>query len=387
MTFSYLSIPNIPYVYGNVLPGGWANFSGQTHVFTVDPDDYCFNPEFGLNLNAINTLNQVGYGNYNINMGGITPPPYVNMQLPQMVDPAQFNKLLEAILAPVHKSLDAIANQQANQNIQACDTAIQSSKPGLEAMLQDENLSQEDKAKVQEILDKVNEAEEKLKAIKENQNKLSPQEAQTETAKIRTELIKVLDEAKKIGTQQADDTAKDNDTVNDENKDGKVENDENKDGNASDESQGASLTGFNAQVQSDTFKFFKAVSSLGTEEEDVKKFMGSMDKDNVMDRMCAYNKYKSKVFGESLMQAFVNDVGGKQRKEGCQNVADALRQKADELGIFDECAGEFAEIDRALSSFWGISDSIYEKFDKIIAKIGAAMGGVHADNCKPKQKA
>ena len=331
MTFSYLSIPSIPYVYGNILPGGWANFSGQTHVFTVDPDDYCFNPEFGLNFNALNMLNQVGYGNYNIYMGGLTPPPYQGAPQPQMPDPAQVQSIVDAILAPIREQMNAQANQQANQNIQACDNAITASKPKLEAMLQDENLSEEDKAKVQEALDKVNEAEEKLKAIKDNQDKISPQEAQSETEKIRTELIKLINDAAKIGTQNVGNQTKDNDKVKDDNN---ADDNKKVDDETATEKQGvASQTGFSSQVQKDTYNFFGAVSGLGTDEDTVKEFMGSMDKDNVMDRMCAYNKYKSKVFGESLMEAFVGDVSGKQRKEGCKNVASALQQKADELGI------------------------------------------------------
>ena len=385
MTFSYLSIPSIPYVYGNILPGGWANFSGQTHVFTVDPDDYCFNPEFGLNFNALNMLNQVGYGNYNIYMGGLTPPPYQGAPQPQMPDPAQVQSIVDAILAPIREQMNAQANQQANQNIQACDNAITASKPKLEAMLQDENLSEEDKAKVQEALDKVNEAEEKLKAIKDNQDKISPQEAQSETEKIRTELIKLINDAAKIGTQNVGNQTKDNDKVKDDNN---ADDNKKVDDETATEKQGvASQTGFSSQVQKDTYNFFGAVSGLGTDEDTVKEFMGSMDKDNVMDRMCAYNKYKSKVFGESLMEAFVGDVSGKQRKEGCKNVASALQQKADELGIYDECAEDFAAIDRQLSSFWGVNDSIYEHFNNIVAKIGEKMGGIYAQNCEPKEKA
>ncbi|MBR6301389.1 hypothetical protein IKR55_01495 [bacterium] len=385
MTFSYLSIPSIPYVYGNILPGGWANFSGQTHVFTVDPDDYCFNPEFGLNFNALNMLNQVGYGNYNIYMGGLTPPPYQGAPQPQMPDPAQVQSIVDAILAPIREQMNAQANQQANQNIQACDNAITASKPKLEAMLQDENLSEEDKAKVQEALDKVNEAEEKLKAIKDNQDKISPQEAQSKTEKIRTELIKLINDAAKIGTQNVGNQTKDNDKAKDDNN---VDDNKKVDDETATEKQGvASHTGFSSQVQKDTYNFFGAVSGLGTDEDTVKEFMGSMDKDNVMDRMCAYNKYKSKVFGESLMEAFVGDVSGKQRKEGCKNVASALQQKADELGIYDECAEDFAAIDRQLSSFWGVNDSIYEHFNNIVAKIGEKMGGIYAQNCEPKEKA
>jgi hypothetical protein len=371
MTFSYLSTPSIPYVYGNILPGGWANFSGQTHVFTIDPDDYCFNPGIGLNFNAINMLNQIGYGNYNINMGSIVPPPFMGMPQPQMPDPAQANEILKQILAPVNEQLDMLANQQANQNIQTCDLAIQGSKQKLEAMLQDENLSEEDKAKVQGLLDRVNEAEEKLKNIKENTDKLSAQEAQAETAKIAQELNNIANEAIQISSGKVEDN---NDEVKEE-----AEND-------GKEPQHASVDGYNAQVQNDVENFYCSVYRAGTDENTLGDFMNGFTKDNVMDRLCTFNKYHSQEEGESLMKAFVDDTSGSLRKDGCRKVAFSLRLKADELGIYDECAADFAAINRELRSFWGVSNSIYKHFDNIAAKIGEKMGGTYAQDCKPKEK-
>ena len=136
MTFSYASYPNIPYVYGNLLPGGWANFSGQTHVFTLDPDDYCFNPGMQLNGNALAQLSQVGAGGFGFSM--------------QMPDQATVDQMAKGILAP-------IANDHANQNIRSCDAVIENAKTQLQGIIDNEKTSAEDKAKAQELITKLEE--------------------------------------------------------------------------------------------------------------------------------------------------------------------------------------------------------------------------------------
>lgn len=340
MTYSYLSIPNIPYVYGNLLPGGWANFSGQTHVFTIDPDDYCFNPGMGLNDCAIGMLSNVGFGSYNL-PSLFTIPPYTGMPTVPMPDQSQINSVADAMFAP-------IANQAANQNIQTCDNAINASKPKLEAMLQDEKLSDEDKAKVQELLDKLAEKEEELKAIKENQDKLSPQEAKEKTEEIRKEITEIVKEAAQISTQSV---ATDDETVN--NDDGKKE------------PQGAvEKKKLSALTLVD--RFHDAVAGCGTDDKEFKSVCESINEDNVIDVM---NLYKD-TYKNSFMEDFMGDAGHKQRQLYGRHIARMLRNKAIELNILDKCP-EFGEIFAELDELF-IDGDIYQKFDSIIAKITEA---------------
>ena len=92
-----------------------------------------------------------------------------------------------------------------------------------------------------------------------------------------------------------------------------------------------------------------------------------------MDVMLAWNKYHSATNDESFMEAFMYDADGDQKVEYGKKIYRLLREKADEYGVYDELKDDFKEIIDELDDF-SIDNTIYEKYDNIIAKIAEKMG-------------
>ena len=83
--------------------------------------------------------------------------------------------------------------------------------------------------------------------------------------------------------------------------------------------------------------------------------------------MLAWNKYHSGQDGESFMEAFMWDANATQKKQFGKLIARALRDRAEELGVYDDCAADFAKIDKELNSLLWISNDISEQFENIVA--------------------
>ena len=84
------------------------------------------------------------------------------------------------------------------------------------------------------------------------------------------------------------------------------------------------------------------------------------------------------------MKAFMWDAssgfccaGGDKVKYG-KLMARALRDKAEELGVYDECAADFAAIDKEMSSTFYVSNDVYKNYDNIVKIIGDKMGSKYS---------
>ena len=106
----------------------------------------------------------------------------------------------------------------------------------------------------------------------------------------------------------------------------------------------------------------------------MEEVLNLVNKDNVMDLVLAWNKYHSGEEGESFIEAFMWDADSGQKEKYGKLIARALRDKAEELGIYDECREDFAKIDKEMGSWLYISNDIAQNYDNIIAKIAEKMG-------------
>ena len=111
----------------------------------------------------------------------------------------------------------------------------------------------------------------------------------------------------------------------------------------------------------------------------MEEVLNLVNKDNVMDLVLAWNKYHSGEEGESFIEAFMWDAESGQKEKYGKLIARALRDKAEELGIYDECREDFAKIDKEMGSWLYISNDIAQNYDNIIAKIAEKMEANTAD--------
>ncbi len=148
-------------------------------------------------------------------------------------------------------------------------------------------------------------------------------------------------------------------------------------------SSGMGNSGFGSKriTVSDVDKVYDAMYCWGTDDEALENVLDKVNKDNVLDLMLGWNKYHSAEKGESFMKAFMWDADSKQKEKYGKLIARALRDKAEELGVFDELANKFAKIDKEMSSTVYINNSICDTYDEIIEKLANKAG---LENGKPK---
>ena len=255
-------------------------------------------------------------------------------------------------------------------------------------------------------------AEEELVELT-TKTELSATEALKESNRIGDEIRNIINDANNIGKPKDDKKAdkkddKDKDKV--DGKDNTDDTDKTDDEEKVDEtenSQGKKEVKYSPQVKTAIETFYAATYCAGTDDPAMEEVVGSITSDNVMDYMTAWNKYHSGEKGESFMEAFMSDanegfwgtvLGGfginklfgygatsDQKVNGCRQVAYALREKAEELGIYDECKADFAKIDKELGSWLWIDDDIYKNFDNIIKKIANKMAPGYSKYGSPEK--
>jgi hypothetical protein len=150
--------------------------------------------------------------------------------------------------------------------------------------------------------------------------------------------------------------------------------------------QGASKLNLSDEIEEKLLAFEDAIDYFwGTKNEQLNAVMENINSENVMDYMTGWNKlYAGSHDGNSFMKAFVGDAGHSQKKTYCKRVALALRLKAEELGIYDDCKEDLDEINKELKC-WIIDDKIATNFDKIIKNIADKMGGDYKKYAEPEK--
>ncbi len=379
--FTQESYANLP--YWNYLPMGVTNYGGDTQVFTIP--EYA-SGQIGLYLNPAAQAQM----NQSITFPGMNNGPVIN--------PTAVDNMTKEILYPT-------LNKLTSGTINTCLRNISMTKQRLNAMLQSENTKEEDKAKINELLDKLKVQEEKLKELAESTD-LDPKTAYDKANEIENNIREIVNQASKIqsGTKVKSEDKEDKvDKEDDDRVDKKdKKDDETTVDNDDDEATGAGVDKNKAKV--DNFSsanislvddFYDATYCAGTNNPKFEAVCGAITKDNVMDIMLAWNKYHSAEKGESFMQAFMDDAnsgfccaGGQKVKYGKQ-IARALREKAEELGIYDECRADFAAIDKEMGSWFYVNNGVAQNYDNIIKKIAAKMGSKYGSvqtTAEPKDK-
>lgn len=383
---TYQSYANIPFM--NALPCITTNFGGDIQVATIP--DYASAP-IGVQLNGLAQQ-------------ALTPPLASlgpNIQVPSQ---DSINNYVNALYAP-------IANNIASGNINCNLQNINITRNKLNAMLLDEKYK-DNKEEIEALLERLKKAEEELVELT-TKTELSATEALKESNRIGDEIRNIINDANNIGKPKDDKKAdkkddKDKDKV--DGKDNTDDTDKTDDEEKVDEtenSQGKKEVKYSPQVKTAIETFYAATYCAGTDDPAMEEVVGSITSDNVMDYMTAWNKYHSSEKGESFMEAFMSDanegfwgtvLGGfginklfgygatsDQKVNGCRQVAYALREKAEELGIYDECKADFAKIDKELGSWLWIDDDIYKNFDNIIKKIANKMGPGYSKYGSPEK--
>ena len=383
---TYQSYANIPFM--NALPCITTNFGGDIQVATIP--DYASAP-IGVELNGLAQQ-------------ALTPPLASlgpNIQVPSQ---DSINNYVNALYAP-------IANNIASGNINCNMQNINIRRNKLSAMLLDDKYK-DHKEEIEAFLERLKKAEEELVELT-TKTELSATEALKESNRIGDEIRNIINDANNIGKPKDDKKAdkkddKDKDKV--DGKDNTDDTDKTDDEEKVDEtenSQGKKEVKYSPQVKTAIETFYAATYCAGTDDPAMEEVVGSITSDNVMDYMTAWNKYHSGEKGESFMEAFMSDanegfwgtvLGGfginklfgygatsDQKVNGCRQVAYALREKAEELGIYDECKADFAKIDKELGSWLWIDDDIYKNFDNIIKKIANKMGPGYSKYGSPEK--
>lgn len=381
---TYQSYANIPFM--NALHCITTNFGGDIQVATIP--DYASAP-IGVQLNGLAQQ-------------ALTPPLASlgpNIQVPSQ---DSINNYVNALYAP-------IANNIASGNINCNLQNINITRNKLNAMLLDEKYK-DNKEEIEALLERLKKAEEELVELT-TKTELSATEALKESNRIGDEIRNIINDANNIGKPKDDkkaDKKDDKDKV--DGKDNTDDTDKTDDEEKVDEtenSQGKKEVKYSPQVKTAIETFYAATYCAGTDDPAMEEVVGSITSDNVMDYMTAWNKYHSSEKGESFMEAFMSDanegfwgtvLGGfginklfgygatsDQKVNGCRQVAYALREKAEELGIYDECKADFAKIDKELGSWLWIDDDIYKNFDNIIKKIANKMGPGYSKYGSPEK--
>ena len=382
MTFSYLSLANIPYVYGNLLPGGWMNLSGQTHVYTIDPDMYCFNPGMGLNMNAQMQLSQFGVGGFGI-------PP---MQMPSQ---EQIQALSNAIIAPIidqmkQQEAQALAAQvaQCDGNAKACELAIKTLKEKFNAKLEQEGITDNEKEDVNALLEQLDKVEkelkeqkEKLEELKNSEDKSGVQEISKKIGELNTQLNGIARDYNSVGSgelkEKYEKVDAEEEKVNENKeaeKDEKTGDDNKTDKDKKTEKQGAveknKYTKQDEKIDEIVEDFHKAINGPGTDNDLFKDTVNKLDEDNIIKVMKAYQDE----FGTSFMKDFMEDANKEQATVLGDKIRKILRAKAKKLGIYDECKKDFKKINNEVNISWyQVFDyTVYKNFNNVIEKIAEA---------------
>lgn len=355
MALTNLSYANLP--FWNILPMGVTNYGGDTQIFTVP--DY-IGGQIGMYLNPAAQA-QMNSGFY----------PGLNLQ-PQ-IDQEAVNNMANAMLYPV-------LNKMTSATINGCLNNIAITAQKLNSMLQNENTKQY-ADEINALLDRLKEQEEKLKELIDSTD-LDPKTANTKANEIEAEIRNIVKEASQIGKVDKKDDKKaeeseeatESEEVDEADKTDEANNNKkSEEVDDSDKSQGVDGN-FSAEIISLVDRFYDATYCVGTNNDEFNAVCESIDKNNVLDVMLSWKKYHGAEKGESFMTAFMYDADRGQKIKYGKQIARALRDKATELGIYDQCREDFAAIDKEMGSWFYVDNNVAQNYDNIIKKIAEKEG-------------
>lgn len=368
MAVTNASLANIP--FWSQLPMMYTNYGGDTQISTI-PSYAGYN--LGLSFNPIAQQTWGFPGGFNS-----------SQVLPNAgIDQGAVLRQAQSLLAPA-------LNQLTSQNLNTCINNITATKARLNAKLQTEGITADEKAKIQEALDKLKECEDKLNQLKNSQD-LDPQTAYQKVSELEAEVNKVVRDSISTangGSTPATDTtsSKPEEAPKTEPKQGAEDTEETEPTGttaAKEEAETGEVDNFTPEMKAEIDKYYDAIDGIGTGES-FDAVLNNINEENVMDYVLGWNKYHSAEKGESFMEAFMWDADASQKKKYGKQIARALRDKAEKLGVYDQCKEDFAKIDKEMGSWLWISNDVSQNYDNIIKVIAQKMGSKYGT---PNKKA
>lgn len=351
------SYANLP--YWDILPMGVTNYGGDMQIYTI-PDYVGGSIGVELNSAAKAQLGNTGYPGLDL-----TPP-----QVSQ-----------EAIQAGANKLLYPALNKITSMTINNCMNNIAMTTQKLNAMLQNDK-NKEHADEINALLDRLEEQKKALKELAES-IELDPKTANNKATEIENAVRQIVKDATQIGKAKADDDKVDDDKKDDkvDESDDKVDGKEDKEDNKVDDkkdNEDEKPQGVNGKVPANIVslidRFYDATYRVGTDNNEFNAVCDSINKDNVLDIMLGWKQFHGTEKGESFMTAFMYDADRSQKIKYGKLIARALRDKAEELGIYEECKEDFAAIDKEMGSWFYVNNDVAKNYDNIIAKIAKKSG-------------
>ena len=386
-----------PYLFNMMGPYGYTTSYGDSIQFNVMPSDF--------------TPLQARL------MHGIFHPNHVSQWDPTYSIPLNQNQTDPRLIqAGMQRARDYVSELCINIKTGSVYSYVCSSLKSIhtqtETLLKNEDLNDDQKARIQEVVDQIKALEAKMETLTERLN--DPEENKglllEELLGIEKEVKELCKTASKVSTEICKELKnKDKETPATEGEEGtpatpttgegtqateggegtpKVEGGENgtptADENA-EASEDKAKTPY-AQQYSQSFyvtsdkskeagtaianKIYDAVDGWGTNDEDVVNAIKAINKDNVMETLDAWNKTKAAEFdGESMLESLYGDIfWGDDRAFMTNQILEALKAKADEAGV--DISTEYNEVKKELDALWRDDEKIFEKINAIHKNLG-----------------
>lgn len=356
MAFTHVSYANMP--FWGCLPMGMSNYGGDVQVFSMP--EYSYRPvSLMFNAPATAQINGAGYSDYTLPSATIDQTAVDNLA----------DQMYKSGMTPV-----------VNNTVSSIKNTISSTKAKLNSKLATEGISAENRAKVEELLRKLDEQEKKLNQILKNES-LELDEKYKQLKEIEVALRTIAGDTAQLdvtpATEEPEGASDSADEAKKAKKSKTTKTDETEDADEAeetDESEGTEGTKMNQDME--TYQvaqmFREACEGWGTDDEKFEAICSAINKDNVMELMLAYNETESSINGESFMETFMWDADHSQKAQYGKQIADALKAKALELGVFEECREDFDEIYSELDDLT-INNGIYRNYDNIVKIIAEKM--------------
>ena len=297
--------------------------------------------------------------------------------------------------AEAQKVVSDIKGEIANtKNIEATLKNIEKASEKLSSIEARTDLTAPAKERLKEIKTKLEEIKSKVDELKKNPDKKEPTEINNELRKLCVEYNAVLSALNQISGGQVPasttagnkdkvdgrDKADKSDKADKADKKDKTQKTEGKGGDDDDEiaagdveRPSSSKTGYSKEGR-DIVDLF--------DSGNIDEACAKINSDNIMDVMLAWQDLYSAEYNQSFMERFIDKAGYSQKRKIGAQIRNALRDKALELGIHDECREDLAKINKEVKSTFWFSNGVSENYDNIIKKIAKAEGKKYVETPK-----
>lgn len=368
------NIPSIP-AFWALSPYSWTSRYGGEMQFNVmntgiSPDTAYM---------AQNCLNPFYWGMYNrsfitspCSFSGCNNPAY------QTIDPATLNAAYERGRSMMR---EAFLQGQIQYGFTKAGQDIATAKADIEELLANENITPEQKQKLEALKAQLTALEEKLQKLAANEEGLNLTQIQERLEAHRGELAEIQDQIKAIKdaltstpTAPTDPSAATDPTAPTDPSAATEPTSATDPTEATEPTSATEPTAPSAEVLREAGTIAKdiyvATNGIGTDTDKLEGAIQKINADNVVELFdsWALNDYNGKTGDDSLMETIYDDVfSGSKRKEYTEHILNAFVERAEREGI--DISAEQAVIEGELGCWWRNDSKIYQAFLDIHAKL------------------